>query len=634
MGGIVNSSSVRLIAFAYDLAMAVLALLVGLILRLGSLDGLDSYSLFVGGLIPFAFAAGTSFLIMRTYRTSWRHASTADLINIFYTVGLAVLIYLLVSFVTTRLELIPRTSVIMATIVLFLLMAGSRLAYRLFREERLFSMRRPMIPGQVPILIVGGGMDAEIFLRSLDGAAHYYAVGVVDRDARTAQLRGVPVLGTIRDAAAVVEGFADAGDRPRKLVIVDRMLPVEELDRLVEIANRLGVALARVPDPTLLRPGVHEESVLQPISVEDLLGRPQIVLDPTPVHELVARRRVLITGAGGSIGSEIVRQVCAIGPAAVCLLDASEFALYTIDAEVAALQPALDRSARIVDVRHRGAVEGCFAEFRPDIVFHAAALKHVPLVEANPLEGIWTNAVGSRHVCDAAATVGCQTMVLISTDKAVNPTNVMGASKRCAESYCQAMAIANADKPQATRFVAVRFGNVLGSTGSVVPLFEQQLKAGGPLTVTHPDITRYFMTIREAVQLVLQASALGTTTHTMQGRVFVLDMGRPVRIADLARQMINLAGKRPDIDVQIQFTGLRPGEKLFEELFHEGEEIEATGIPRISVASPRTPGLNVSRARLRELETACEASNRQGALEKLRAMVPEFGPRNKLVGAK
>lgn len=637
MGGIVNSRSVRLVAFAYDVAMAVVALLIGLILRLGSLDSLDSLdsrSLFLAGLIPFAFAAGASFLLMRTYRTSWRHASTADLTRIFYAVGLAVLIYLPISFVTTRLYLIPRTSVVMATIVLFLLMAGSRITYRLFREGRLFFMRRPMVASQVPILIVGGGVDAEIFLRSLDGASHYYAVGVLDRDARTAQLRGIPVLGTIGDVATVIESFADAGDRPRKLVIVDRTLPVEELDRLVEIANRLGVSLARVPDPTLLRPGVHDESVLQPVSVEDLLGRPQIVLDPAPVRELVARRRVLITGAGGSIGSEIVRQVCAIGPAAVCLLDASEFALYTIDAEAALQWPALERSARIVDVRHRSAVEGCFAEFRPDIVFHAAALKHVPLVEANPLEGIWTNAVGSRHVCDAAAAVGCKAMVLISTDKAVNPTNVMGASKRCAESYCQAMAIANADEPHVTRFVAVRFGNVLGSTGSVVPLFEQQLKAGGPLTVTHPDIERYFMTIREAVQLVLQASALGATTQAMQGRVFVLDMGRPVRIADLARQMIQLAGKRPDIDIRIQFTGLRPGEKLFEELFHEGEEIETTGIPRISVASPRTPGLNVIRARLRELETACEASNRQGALEKLRALVPEFGPQDKVVTAK
>jgi O-antigen biosynthesis protein WbqV len=625
MNGIVNSRNVRLVAFVYDVAMAVVALLGGLVLRLGSLDSLDNRSLYFSGLIPFTLAAAVSFLTMRTYRTSWRHASTADLVHILYAVGLAVLIYLPISVVTTRLYLMPRTSVVIAGILLFLLMAGSRVAYRLFREGRLFFTRRPMKQGQVPILIVGGGTDAEIFLRSLDEASHYYPVGVLDQDGRGSQLRGVPVLGTINEAASVVESFADAGDRPRKLVIVNRTLSREALDNLVEVANRLGVTLARIPDPTMLRPGVQEEAhELQPISVEDLLGRPQIVLDPVPVLALIAGRRVLVTGAGGSIGSEIVRQICAIGPAAICLIDAAEFNLYTIDSEVAEQWPDLERSARVIDVRHRGAIQACFEAFRPDIVFHAAALKHVPLVELNPVEGIWTNTIGSRHVCDVAASVGCGAMVLISTDKAVNPTNIMGASKRCAEAYCQALAIANSEKADATRFVVVRFGNVLGSTGSVVPLFERQLKAGGPITVTHPDIERYFMTIREAVQLVLQASALGTRTYDMQGRVCVLDMGSPVRIVDLARQMIRLAGMRPDVDVQIRYTGLRPGEKLYEELFHEGEQTMATAIPRINVASSRTAALSVFHEAMPALEGACARANCETALHILRRLVPEY----------
>ena len=624
MVGIANSKRIRWVAFAYDVAVASVAMVAGIFLRLGTLNEIGTRNLFFGALIPFTLAAIISFLVMRTYRTSWRHASTADLTNIFYAVGLTMLVYLPISFVTTRLFLIPRTSVVIACIVLFLLMAGSRVAYRLFREGRLFFTRRPMHAGQVPILIVGGGQDAELFLRGLDRASHYYPVGVLDSDGRMPQLRGVPVLGTIADAGAVIEDFGDAGDRPRKLVIVDRTLSPEVLDQLIEVASRMGLSLARGPDPTLLVPGAREVNELQPFSLEDLLGRSQIILDPAPVRTLIAGRRILVTGAGGSIGSEIVRQVSALGPAALCLVDHSEFNLYKIDTEVGEQRPDLARSARVVDVRHRASIVDCFTSFQPDMVFHAAALKHVPLVEENTVEGIWTNAVGSRHVCDAAAAVGAQGMVLISTDKAVNPANVMGASKRCAESYCQALALASAGHDGGTRFVVVRFGNVLGSTGSVVPLFERQLKAGGPLTVTHPDMERYFMTIREAVQLVLQASALGVEHPEMASRVFVLDMGKPVKIVDLARQMIRLAGLEPDRDIMIRYSGLRQGEKLCEELFHGGEEIEATSIPLIKVASPRTSKLEKIGARIDEMEAACISRDETSVLRMLRDLVPEY----------
>jgi O-antigen biosynthesis protein WbqV len=303
----------------------------------------------------------------------------------------------------------------------------------------------------------------------------------------------------------------------------------------------------------------------------------------------------------------------------------SEFSLYSIDAEVAERWPELNHVSRIIDVRHRSAVRACFESFRPDIVFHAAALKHVPLVEANPVEGIWTNVVGTRNVADAAAAAGCRAMVLISTDKAVNPTSVMGASKRCAEGYCQGLALRHFNDPDGTRFVAVRFGNVLGSTGSVVPLFERQLKTGGPVTVTHPDIERYFMTIREAVQLVLQASALGTNDPTMAGRVCVLDMGQPVKILELARQMIRLAGLQPEKDIAIRYTGLRPGEKLFEELFHPGEHIEPTTMPRINVAAPRAMDLATVSPTLASIEQSCIDGQTDTALRLLRALVPEFG---------
>jgi len=635
--GIVNSKNMRLTALAYDMAMAGVAMYVALILRLSTFEGLDNYSLvgpfsglddynlIFGAVLPFVAAAGASLLTLRTYRTSWRHASTADLTNIVKAVTLAVLIYMPICFIMNRLYLIPRTSIVLAWMVFLLLMAGSRIGYRLFREGHLFFERHPMALGQVPILIVGGGLDAKILLLRLDKASEYYPVGVLDDGVDGALLGGVPVLGRIADVERVVEKFRDAGDRPRKLVVVDRALPPARLNALVETANRLGLTIARAPNPTQFRPATSDGPELQPISVEDLLGRPQIVLDFTPVRRFIAGRRVLVTGAGGSIGSEVVRQVCAIGPSAICLVDASEFNLYTIDSEVSEQWPTIERVARVIDVRHRLLIDGCFASFKPEIVFHAAALKHVPLVEANPVEAIWTNAIGTRHVCDSAAAVGCRAMVLISTDKAVNPTNVMGASKRCAEGYCQTLARAHEGRPGAPHFVAVRFGNVLGSSGSVVPLFERQLKAGGPLTVTHPDIERYFMTIREAVQLVLQASALGVTDTTLAGRVFALDMGTPVKIADLARQMIRLAGLKPGKDVAIEFTGLRPGEKLFEEVFHAGERIEPTAVPRVNVASPRTPlRLPAFSLIFDAVEQACCCGREDEALRLLRRIVPEY----------
>jgi FlaA1/EpsC-like NDP-sugar epimerase len=624
MRGIVNLRSKQFVAFAHDVMMAILAVFISVAFRFGGFDYLEERGLYMGAVVPFSGAAIISILILRTYRTSWRHASTADLITIVQTATLTVLIYLPLSFVTTRLTEIPRSFVLIAWMIFILLMAGTRIGYRLSHERGVLFMRRPMADGQMPVLVVGGGTNGEIFMRSLDHTSRYYAVGVLDDLAPGGLLRGVPILGTIAEAEKVIQQFDEADDqKPRKLVVTDRTLSPEVLERLVNIALQHGLTVGRVPDLTQLTPGTEDKPDLQPISVEDLLGRSQIVLDPAPVRALIVGRRVLVTGAGGSIGSEIVRQVCGIGPSAVCLVDASEFNLYTVDAEVAQQYPELERVSRLVDVRHRARIQDCFAEFRPDIVFHAAALKHVPLVEANPLEGIWTNAVGSRNVSDAALSCGCRAMVLISTDKAVNPTNIMGASKRCAESYCQALALTQASRPDATRFVAVRFGNVLGSTGSVVPLFERQLQAGGPLTVTHPDIERYFMTIREAVQLVLQTSALGMGSNA-QGKVFVLDMGQPVKILDLAKQMIRLAGRQPGADVAIHFTGLRPGEKLYEELFHDGEKIEPTSVPRVNVAAPRTTSLTVLTEALDRLDVACASGETVTAVSIVQSLVPEF----------
>ncbi|MGE0723813.1 MAG: UDP-N-acetylglucosamine 4,6-dehydratase family protein, partial [Alphaproteobacteria bacterium] len=336
--------------------------------------------------------------------------------------------------------------------------------------------------------------------------------------------------------------------------------------------------------------------------------------------------RVLVTGAGGTIGSELVRQIAAFGPARLALADASEFNLYSIDLEMAERHPDLPRAAILADVRDRVRVEAMVAAEAPQLVFHAAALKHVPMVELNPVEGVLTNAIGTRHVADACRAAGVEAMVLISTDKAVNPANVMGATKRLAESYCQALDLVEHRRNGGTRFVTVRFGNVLGSTGSVVPLFQRQLAQGGPLTVTHPEMTRYFMTVREAVELVLQATTIGLDRESAAGEIHVLDMGAPVRIVDLARQMIRLAGLRPDLDVAIAFTGLRPGEKLTEELFHDAEALVPTTHPAIRRAAPRTVDAAFLARGIDEIAETARAGRGEATRALLHRLVTDYRP--------
>jgi len=367
---------------------------------------------------------------------------------------------------------------------------------------------------------------------------------------------------------------------------------------------------------------------LRPIMIEDLLNRPQVPLDRDGMARLIQGRRVVVTGAGGTIGSELARQVAAFGPGSLVLIDNGEFALWQIDMELAETHPNVRRQSLIADIRDEARIRSVFEAIRPELVFHAAALKHVPIVEDNPLEGLMTNAAGTRHVADAARSAGAIAMVLISTDKAVNPTSVMGASKRLAEMYCQALDIVARKTGTGMRCITVRFGNVLGSTGSVVPLFQRQLARGGPLTVTHPDMRRYFMTVREAVGLVLQANVLGVGEARLpadqDGGIFVLDMGEPVKIVDLARQMIRLAGLKPDEDVAIRFTGLRPGEKLYEELFHGKEPPAPTGHPGLLMAHPRTADPAIVGRAIEEIATACRGNQSRLALTLLSRLIPEF----------
>jgi O-antigen biosynthesis protein WbqV len=618
------------IVFGHDLIMAGASFLLALHLRVGDLmEDLYSPEVLIQWTAAFMGIAGGAFLFMNLYRGVWRYASLNDLMAITKAVTLTVLAFAAVMFVWTRLADLPRSVPVINWFTLMALLGGPRFLYRLFKDRRLdLTYEDPDHP-RIPVLLAGVGDEAELFIRSLRQPkdAHYRVVGMVaETGGRVGRhIHEVDVLGTFDDLARVVEDLNGRGERPQRLVLTDMGIEGTRLRDLVETAGRLGMTLARLPRLTDFRQGTPDKVEPRPIAIEDLLGRPQTPLDRDAMAALIAGRRVLITGAGGSIGSELVRQVAGFGPAALALVENSEFALYTIDMEMANRHPGLNRRAVIADVRDRRRIRTLFAEFRPELVFHAAALKHVPMVEANVREGLLTNAIGTRNVADACREAGVLAMVLISTDKAVNPTNVMGASKRIAEIYCQALDLAG-HAIEGTRFVTVRFGNVLGSTGSVVPLFQKQLAAGGPLTVTHPDMQRYFMTIREAVELILEASAIGGRVHEQEGKIFVLDMGEPVRIIDLARQMIRLAGFRPDEDIRIEVTGLRPGEKLFEEIFHGAEAPVPTPYPGLLLAAPRTVALDAIASALERLEQAALAGDTDAAMAILRDLVPEYAP--------
>ena len=622
------------IAFAHDIVMAAISFPLSLFLRLGyDLFDYDTGFL-IQGTVLFTAVAATMFWSMRLYSGVWLYASLNDLMAITKAVSFAILVFLPLMFLMTRLEAVPRSTLIINWLMLMGLLGGPRFLYRAFKDRRSGRALERGVGRRVPVLLIGAGDAAELFIRGINRnpTSAYEAVGLVDEKGTRVgrNIHGVHVLGDMANIPAVLERLRREGRRPQRLIVTKENMDGAELRDLVRTADDLGVSLSRLPRLTDFRSGVEDGIQIRPIDIEDVLGRPQNVLDRASMQALVQGRRVLVTGAGGTIGSELARQIAAFGPAALWLLDSSEFALYQIDLQLHERRPDVERHAVIADVRDGDRIARLFDAARPELVFHAAALKHVPIVEAHPDEGVLTNIGGTRVVADCCRAAGVAAMVLISTDKAVNPTSVMGASKRIAETYCQALdIIAGAPGPAAgaaTRFITVRFGNVLGSTGSVVPLFQRQLAAGGPLTVTHPDMQRYFMTVREAVELVLEATVLGTRDSGHQGRIYVLDMGEPVRILDLANQMILLAGLRPGVDIGIEFTAPRPGEKLYEEVLHDSEPPEATEYDGILLAAPRTADLD---ALAGVIDALCEAA-RAGADDDIRALmrrhVPEYQP--------
>lgn len=613
------------IAYAHDVFMAAISFPLSLYLRVdGDLDYFVASFLIEGTLIFTGVAAGV-FWFANMYRGVWRYASLNDLMAITKSVSLVILIFLPLLFLTTRLEDVPRSLPLINWLVLLVLLGGPRFLYRIFKDRRLEHVLELNGANRIPALLIGAGDAAELFIReqTRDKSALYKLLGVIDETGGRVgrEIHGVPVLGQLDDIESIVA--KQLPDKPQRLILTRDRIGGEEVRKLLALADRQGMTLARLPRLAELKDGVSDRLNIRPVAVEDLLGRPRTVLDRDAMRALVKDRRVLVTGAGGTIGSELVRQIADIGPASLVLFDSAEFLLYEIDMTLARSHPELDRRPVLGNVRDRERVNDVMIREKPELVFHAAALKHVPMVERNPNEGVLTNVIGTRNVADACRAAGVKLMVQISTDKAVNPANVMGATKRLAEGYCQALDLSER-ATDGTRFVVVRFGNVLGSTGSVVPLFQRQLAEGGPLTVTDPNMTRYFMTVREAVELVLQASALGIADSETEGRIFVLDMGKPVRILDLAHQVIRLAGLQPNEDIAIEIIGPRPGEKLHEVLLHDSETPVPTACEGLTLAAPRTTDLALMARTIDELEKTASTRDSEQTLSLLRRLVPEF----------
>ena len=564
----------RFVVFLHDVIAAGLAWVAAFFLRF-NFELPDEYEALMLGLVLGVMGIHAAvFWALGLYRGLWRYASLSDLQRILVAVGIAGLaVPALLNFARLSLT-VPRTVYVLTPLLLAVIMGGSRLAYRAWREGRLL----PVIakPQSAPVLVLGAGGTAAALLRDLAASPQWRVVGLLDDDAAKhgAEVGGVKVLGP-------VERVGQAADRlgVTHAVIAMPSATHQERKRALDLCTRAGLSVMTVPALSDIISGKVSVSSLRAVELDDLLGRDPVALDDAGLHAFLDGRTVLVTGAGGSIGSELCRQIARFAPARVVLLDVSEFALYSIEQEFRDRHPGVAVSAVIGDAKDEGRVVQVFAKFRPGIVFHAAAYKHVPLMEEeNAYQAVANNVLSTVVVARAAQQHGAEKFVLVSTDKAVNPANVMGASKRLAELACQALQPASP-----MQFVIVRFGNVLGSTGSVVPRFREQIARGGPVTVTHPEIQRYFMSIPEAAQLVLQAALMGRG-----GEIYVLDMGEPVKIAELARQMIRLSGFA-ESDIRIEYTGLRPGEKLYEEPLADAEKTLPTPHPKLRVAQARTP---------------------------------------------
>jgi FlaA1/EpsC-like NDP-sugar epimerase len=622
--------------YTLDISAAALALVFATAVRLGPSTFLWSgaYDALFVAIPAHLIMCALVFPFVGLYNRNWRYGSISDLAVIVRAVVTASLFSIGLLFFIMRLQEIPRSVILIDGLMLFSFLAAARLSFRMdefssFKSSFLQDSRR--IENPIPILLVGVGDAADIYLRALrrDVNSSYVPVGLLDiSSAQNGMVfRGIPVLGSLDDFEDVIEELKQIGRFPRHIVFTDSPAVFGEASSeiLIQRAEKRGIAVSRLSQPTELRNSqAGNQFELKSIELTDLLERPQTSLDHSALQRLICGRRLVVTGAGGSIGSELTLQIASYEPAEIILLESCEYNLYAIDMVLSEKFPAVRRVSYLCDVRQMPRVTEIFERHLPELVFHAAALKHVPMVEINPCEGMMTNAIGTMNIANASKAVKSMAMVQISTDKVVNPTSVMGASKRVAELYCQALDLEGLANGAGPRFMTVRFGNVLGSSGSLIPLFKRQLARGGPLTVTDPQMTRFFMTVREAVELTLQASSYGLEKRLGQGEIFVLDMGKPLKVIDVARRMIRLAGYVPDKDINIKIIGCRPGEKLFEELFDSSEKRVISPVPGVLGAVPDPISLPVLRKVLAKIRENAEAGDERGLFKAVAELIPGY----------
>ncbi|VAW84369.1 UDP-N-acetylglucosamine 4,6-dehydratase [hydrothermal vent metagenome] len=599
----------RIAIITHDLFMVSVAWFLAFLSRYNFSFAEAEWNILIATLPVVLVVQGIALWWTRLYRGLWRFASIPDLWNIMRAVIVGVTAVGLVLFFFIRLEGIPRSIFALYPIYLVLLLGGPRLAYRISKDYGVVA-GAAVRPARQRMLLLGAGRAGEMLARDMTRDRQYFPVAFLDDNPQLlgAKVHGVPVLGKMDQISAIV-------DRLEIEVVIIAMPSAAsvQMRNVVEECEKLAIPFRILPKLNdVVSGGASTLSALREVAIEDLLGREPVSLDWQGIKRGLASKVVMITGGGGSIGSELCRQIAKLQPQSLVLFERSEFNLYRIELELQAEFPLLNLHCCLGDVCDSVVVENVMDRHHPDIVFHAAAYKHVPMLEENIRAAIQNNILGSQTVALAADKHNCSTFVMISTDKAVNPTNVMGASKRAAEIFCQSL-----NNRSRTKFITVRFGNVLGSAGSVVPLFRQQIKNGGPVTVTHPEITRYFMIIPEACQLIMQAGVMG-----QGGEIFVLDMGSPVPVKYLAEQMIRLSGKVPDEEIKIVFTGLRPGEKLYEELFYKHEVLSDTGHSKIMLANSNELDWDVIKSAISIFTLACSDNNVERMIAQLKTLVP------------